>query len=224
MQLTEPPVSVGQAQSTVPLRWSQLESIDYPTYIANLRGIGCPEETIRDIITADIASLYDQKRKEARAESAPAGVDANALERRLAALWEEQTDLADRLLGRRIALAGKVGQPSANQPVMASAEKPPVIIQPTGSSALPLVLFDPDPSLQFNDRQLARFGTLRERFVAALAGFDGDPSDAEYLRRWNEAKNRMDEQFQQYFGGDAFTRQQIWARRQLSIASVHRGR
>ena len=33
-------------------RWSQLESSDYHQYMANLRGIGCPEETIRDLIIA----------------------------------------------------------------------------------------------------------------------------------------------------------------------------
>ena len=39
------------------LRWAQLESEDYQTYIARLRGIGCPEQTIRDIIIADLDKL-----------------------------------------------------------------------------------------------------------------------------------------------------------------------
>ncbi|MEN9573431.1 MAG: hypothetical protein RL514_1286 [Verrucomicrobiota bacterium] len=43
--------------------WNAVESADYKTYIANLRSIGCPEETIRDIITADVNKLYDAKRK-----------------------------------------------------------------------------------------------------------------------------------------------------------------
>jgi len=34
--------------------WRRIESSDYPTYIANLRAIGCPEPTIRDIIGADL--------------------------------------------------------------------------------------------------------------------------------------------------------------------------
>lgn len=41
--------------------WSQLESTDYRTYIANLRAIGCPEETVRDIILAELDKLYRQK-------------------------------------------------------------------------------------------------------------------------------------------------------------------
>jgi LysM repeat protein len=42
--------------------WQEVESPDFPTYIANLRGIGCPEQTIRDIIIADVNALYAQKR------------------------------------------------------------------------------------------------------------------------------------------------------------------
>src|SRR6266498_4352074 len=42
--------------------WREVESADYPTYIANLRDIGCPEQTIRDIIIADVNGLYARKR------------------------------------------------------------------------------------------------------------------------------------------------------------------
>jgi len=39
-------------------RWSEVESADYRQYIANLRAIGCPEQTIRDLIVADLNALY----------------------------------------------------------------------------------------------------------------------------------------------------------------------
>src|SRR5262245_47286113 len=42
--------------------WSQVESADYRQYIENLRGVGCPEATIRDIILTDIMRLYAAKR------------------------------------------------------------------------------------------------------------------------------------------------------------------
>lgn len=48
------------------ISWQQVESPDYRQYIANLRAIGCPEETIRDIINADVNKLYDEKKKLAR--------------------------------------------------------------------------------------------------------------------------------------------------------------
>lgn len=38
--------------------WTEVESTDYKEYIARLRGVQCPEETIRDIIVADINKLY----------------------------------------------------------------------------------------------------------------------------------------------------------------------
>jgi len=45
------------------LDWRSIESDDYATYIANLRGIGCPEETIRDLVLADVGKVYEAKRR-----------------------------------------------------------------------------------------------------------------------------------------------------------------
>ena len=42
-------------------RWSELESTDYRNYAENLRKIGCPEETVQDIILAEINHLYAPK-------------------------------------------------------------------------------------------------------------------------------------------------------------------
>jgi hypothetical protein len=53
------PVVVYQSNA---FNWSQLESTDYRQYIANLRAIGCPELTLRDIIMTDVMRLYAQRR------------------------------------------------------------------------------------------------------------------------------------------------------------------
>jgi hypothetical protein len=50
--------------------WQSVEAPDYKQYIANLRAVGCPEETIRDIIRADVHKLYEDKKKQVR-ESGP---------------------------------------------------------------------------------------------------------------------------------------------------------
>src|SRR6266542_866720 len=42
--------------------WRDIESPDYPMYVLNLRSIGCPETTVRDIIVADVSQLYARKR------------------------------------------------------------------------------------------------------------------------------------------------------------------
>lgn len=38
--------------------WRQVESEDYRQYLANLRTIGCPEKTVREIIQADVNDLF----------------------------------------------------------------------------------------------------------------------------------------------------------------------
>lgn len=45
-----------------------MESEDYRTYVKNLRAIGCPEATVRDIVTADVLQSYTARRKEVMAE------------------------------------------------------------------------------------------------------------------------------------------------------------
>ncbi|HXT10767.1 MAG TPA: LysM domain-containing protein [Candidatus Angelobacter sp.] len=44
------------------ISWSHVESPDYEVYIKNLRSIGCPEQTVRDIIIADVNALYARRR------------------------------------------------------------------------------------------------------------------------------------------------------------------
>jgi hypothetical protein len=56
------PAKPATVYQTNDFRWSQLESTDYREYIANLRAIGCPEGTIKDIILTDVMRLYAQRR------------------------------------------------------------------------------------------------------------------------------------------------------------------
>ena len=44
-----------------PITWAEIESADYTQYIANLRLLGCPEKTIRDIIVADVNELFSNR-------------------------------------------------------------------------------------------------------------------------------------------------------------------
>jgi len=56
-------VETATGKPTQSFDWHLVESEDYKKYIANLRAIGCPEETIRDIIAADVAKLFESRRK-----------------------------------------------------------------------------------------------------------------------------------------------------------------
>ncbi len=71
-------LSGKKAVSFLPLRqpavqfdWRQVESEDYREYIANLRAIGCPEKTIRDIILADVKELFASRRAQILATNLP---------------------------------------------------------------------------------------------------------------------------------------------------------
>lgn len=46
-----------------PFDWSQIESEDFVIYAQNLRVIGCPEATVRDILTAEIEQHFVQRRQ-----------------------------------------------------------------------------------------------------------------------------------------------------------------
>src|SRR5438046_317671 len=86
--------------------WDEIESADYPTYIANLRTIGCPETTIRDIIVADVNQLFARRRatEVVTAEqqwwrSEPATEVTQAASEKLKALENERRTLLTALLG-----------------------------------------------------------------------------------------------------------------------------
>ncbi len=98
--------------------WSQLEAPNYPTYIANLRNVGCPEQTIRDIIIADVNALY--ARKEATDVVTPdqewwrTEPDTSLLaaaSEKLRALDEERRALLTRLLGPNWESGDLIGLP-----------------------------------------------------------------------------------------------------------------
>ena len=94
---TPAPVFTPVAASTpMPFRWSQLESTDYATYIANLRAVGCPEQTLHDIIAGDLASVYAQKRQSQQAAQAQAPAEVQAQARQT--LDQEERRLLNTLL------------------------------------------------------------------------------------------------------------------------------
>src|SRR5262245_37723257 len=58
----KPGIRVVPVQRLTALDWRSIESTNYANYIENLRATGCPEETIRDIVIADINKEYAKKR------------------------------------------------------------------------------------------------------------------------------------------------------------------
>jgi uncharacterized protein YdcH (DUF465 family) len=93
--------------------WGDIESTNYTLYIDNLRGFGCPEPTVRDIIVADVNTLFAHRRATEivtpsqqwwRATPDPKVVaEAQA---RLTALDAERRELLTKLLGPAWATSG----------------------------------------------------------------------------------------------------------------------
>jgi hypothetical protein len=85
--------------------WRTIESKDYEKYAANLRSVGCPEKTIRNIILADVERLYAARRRDLGSKGPFWQGDSQrrkaerTQEKELAALKQEQAVLIQRLLG-----------------------------------------------------------------------------------------------------------------------------
>lgn len=93
------------------MSWAHLESTNYFVYVANLRAFGVPEETLRDIVVADVHKLYAQRRAALRAQAPQPAYWQTAsawraasrlppeLEAQLQALHQEERELLRQLLG-----------------------------------------------------------------------------------------------------------------------------
>src|SRR5262245_56401034 len=90
----------SQSNPLPPFNWSRLESPDYPTYIENLRRVGCPELTVREIISADLDDLFSLRRQVLVAKLAGGTStleERNLVEIGLRKLRQEQVSVYDRL-------------------------------------------------------------------------------------------------------------------------------
>ena len=103
--------------------WREIESGNYATYVANLRDIGCPEQTIRDILIADVNALYARKRATElvtadqqwwRSEPDPEVVQAAAEKAR--GLEDERRALLNSLLGTNWEGGDLVSLPRPSRP------------------------------------------------------------------------------------------------------------
>ena len=103
--------------------WRDIESPDYPVYIANLRAIGCPEQTIHDLIIADVNSLYARRRatelvtpEQQWWRSEPDTNVLQAAQEKVQALDDERRALLSRLLGPSWEAGDLVSLPRPSRP------------------------------------------------------------------------------------------------------------
>jgi hypothetical protein len=115
LEATSPSRNESQALTNRPtFNWRQVESADYRTYVQNLRAIGCPEQTVQDIVAADLRQAFAAKRTAAMADryrdfkfwkSDAEEIGArSALETKRRAVDDEMNEAAHTLLGAEVTL------------------------------------------------------------------------------------------------------------------------
>ncbi len=191
-------------------QWGQLESSDYRTYIANLRAIGCPEQTIRDIITADVDTLYASRRRQLQQEQA-GGPDPLALQTQLQRLQSEETGVLLALLGPAEPTQEPIASPN---PV---AAVPPIRHNRFGhalgnTEPMPLVFQDLGPEMKLNPAQREIINDLRSTFNDELKGLD--PASEEYRQRWQQAQSNADQRMNALLGNSVWMEYLVKARNQ----------
>lgn len=193
----------------MPFQWAQVESDDYPTYIANLRSIGCPEQTIRDLVTVEINRYYQQKQLALQPRAGAQG-DLAIEKKKLVA---EQQQLFQQLFppANETPDISVSSHPEIAQDTAATAEEQPLPPEPV---CVPLALIDPDTSMPMDETQLGAFQALQDRFVAAVGGENQNPADPLYRERWIKAQADMDEALHSLLGDDAFNA--LLLKRQMS--------
>ncbi len=193
------------------LSWKDIESEDYETYVRNLRGIGCPPQTVHDIILADVNAYFARKvtdevphpsRQWWRLEP-DAAMEAQIAEK-TAALERERSELLATLLGEDW------------------AENEPMVVLDGGQSDLGgPILGDLSETAVQQVRAIERWARERAEQPREPSGTDGSPGIGsaaaverelrarlaavltpeqleEYLLRHSVTAQRLREQFSQF--------------------------
>ncbi len=223
---------------TQPFQWSQLDAPDFDTFVKNLRGIGCPEATIRDILAGELTEIYAGKRQQAEHMHQPGAKHA------LQAEWKRLDTEREQLLARLVAApaangsAGQAPSPSGriaattaapgedSESKTTAAAAPGTANHPTAGipaaflvgnapeavtepGTLPMTVSDPT----LDAGTAAQLNQMRAQFAEALQqdAAGQDAASPLYRQRWFKVQRDQDEFFSSMYGGDSFVRVQLEA-------------
>ncbi len=169
--------AIAPTPSAQAFDWRLVESEDYKKYIANLRAIGCPEETIRDIIIADVNKLFESRKRTLR------GAATNRFE-----YWKTGNVFAGFMDPERIeqeqALAREKRELLTELLGVAPEEKPNL-----------LAAFNPFESLlDFlpDGKQTAVLELYQKYQAKMLKGFSGGTPDADDLKQMQKTQRELE--------------------------------
>jgi hypothetical protein len=193
--------------------WQDIETPDYPLYIANLHAIGCPEQTIRDIIIADVNSLYARRRATElvtpeqqwwRSEA-----DTNVMQvasDKARSLDDERRNLLARLLGPNWEAGDLVNLPRPTHPgvvldgpVLGSlpAETKQTLQEIGARSEARLQAYLDAQRQQGKPADPVELAKLRQQTRNSLAGVLAPAQLEEYLLRYSQQANNLRSDFGQ---------------------------
>jgi hypothetical protein len=207
--------SASSSAEPEPFRWSQLDSKDYHVYVKNLRSIGCPEPTLRAIVSADVHAAYHQR---IQALEQKLSVLANSpWSTRLAAYNSEQALEAElqQLPGAETAeiadLLGWQSSPAQAATLVDSSShnQHQPLDRPVSA---PLVLRDLDlTTLNLKPQQIQVINDVRQNFINEIGGPNQDPNDPAYLERWQKAQSAADDMLRGMLGTEFYLNYQLAA-------------
>jgi hypothetical protein len=169
-------------------RWNQLESTtDYRIYIRNLRKVGCPEQTLRDIVAGNVDRAFVAQRRQLNLD--PDGNDAGP--------WSTPAEirLVDELLGEDdgSSLNGTLAQGQDSAPF-------PLVLHTVNLDALGL-----------SDDQKQVIAQLQQQFIDSIGGPYQDPHDPAYRQRWQKAQPESDTMLKTLLGVSIYENYQLAA-------------
>jgi LysM repeat protein len=184
--------------------WDQVESSDYPTYITNLRAIACPEQTIRDIIIAEINALYSRRLatelttpEQQWWRSEPDTNVVRAATAKARELDDERRTLLARLLGPNWESGDLINLPRPSRPAI-KLDGPVLGFLPNEvKEAIESISVRSQERLQAYLREAgnrpdpAQLAKLRQQSRDELAGVLTPPQLEEYLLRYSQNANNL---------------------------------
>lgn len=230
------PAAAQQPAKAAPFRWQQLDAPDFPTFVKNLRAIGCPEPTLRDIVEGELREIYAQKLQQAAANTNGSLREAEMLklatehERLLESLTASTTTPATAT--PLLAASTANSSPHTSNSVSATTAQTSGGTENTPAVRIPLafvhgskagaalaqvegqvVLSTPATNPQLPSTETTMLKQIQNDFAAALGDSVQNPESPVYRQRWNTELNRSNERFRALFGVNAYLRAEMQAAR-----------
>jgi hypothetical protein len=187
--------------------WDLVQSTNYATLIKNLRAIGCPEQTIRDIVTTDVDRIYARRRVTEVVypnyewwKSTPDPLLAQAAEEKIRSLDKERRDVLTSLLGTgwdaeaSELIAARAGV-TLTGPILGDlpAQTKQAVLKIFAAAQLKIEAYQEALRLQGDAIDPMEMVRLREEPLVQLAALLEPPAYEEFVLRYSPAAQQLRE-------------------------------